>query len=134
MAKEFERFQVRYSTDVLVVSKGEGIAGNALMSHQPVTLSEIPEQQYGVHHNLIKQLGLKSGIAIPLNKGGHTLAVVVFFGLDEQSPRQQVIDEFNSYANGLVMSGFMQQVPRSSPNTLTFPGSSIFGFHRNFLR
>lgn len=100
---------MRYSTDVLVVGKGEGIAGNALVSHQPVSLSEIPEHNYGVHLNFIKQLGLKSGMAIPLNKGGNTLAVMVFFGFDEQPPKQQFIDEFNSYANGLVFSGFMQQ-------------------------
>jgi len=106
---DFERFQVRYSTDVLVLEKGKGLAGAALVSQQAVSLLELTDDQYGVHSTMIKQLQLRSGIAVPIRRGGVTLAVLVFFGVEDHTYEQDDLVEFYSYANGLVMSGFMQQ-------------------------
>lgn len=89
---------------------GVGIAGQTLISKQPVLFGEISAKDDFPHTNMIQQLGLKSGIALPLMKADKTLAVLVFFGLTEQKLSQQEMDTFCSYANGLVMSSFRNEV------------------------
>lgn len=86
------------------------MAGQVLISRQPVVFGEISSMDDYPHQNMISQLGLKSGISIPLIKGDKILAVLVFFGISDQHLSQKQMDTFCSYANGLVMAGFRNEV------------------------
>jgi len=93
----------------------EGVVGSAWSARSPVWLNEVPYEELRYHRIMIEQIGVVSGLAVPIVYNDRVFSVVLFLGDKERPLTPPEVDSFFSYANGLVASGVLK-------NEITFEG------------
>lgn len=71
---------------------GEGLAGRAWSSGQPVWLGDVTQEPSAVYFWLCDRLGVKTGLAVPVWEGTKLLAIMEFFSTEAEKPDQPFFD------------------------------------------
>lgn len=87
----------------LSFSKGEGLPGYAWKTKNSVWINTLAREPFFTRRNLALELGIKSGMAVPIPLNNEVIAVLCFYMLKEHNEDKRIVDMITAVAGQLGM-------------------------------
>jgi PAS domain S-box-containing protein len=100
-----ERFETfRRKSEAIDFAAGDGLPGRAFVAGVPVVMTDVTNASDFVRGELAEDVGIRTGIAVPVLAGEEAVAVLEFFTESAETPAQSLLELMTHIGNQLGLA------------------------------